>query len=171
MKIDIPLTPSGYLPDRYSKHAASTELYQGYPLVSPPLTITDIPAGTVSLALTFLDFDAVPVGGFVWIHWLAANIAPQEVVQIPENASQLTSTDFVQGRNSNAGKLVNITDAKISQHYVGPQPPDQDHDYQLCVYALNRRLDLNNGYWYNDFHRQLENSVIASTTIHVPGRV
>lgn len=172
MQVKVPLTTTGYLPDVYSKHAEKSATRGGFPIISPPITISDLPAGTVSLALTFLDFDAVPVGGFVWIHWLAANIKPDgDRVEIPENASQSGQFDFSQGRNSNAGKLVNVTDPKIYQHYVGPQPPNQDHDYQLTVYALKKDLDLENGYWLNAFYQQIDSQVLDAVTVHVLGRV
>ncbi|WP_125608041.1 YbhB/YbcL family Raf kinase inhibitor-like protein [Lapidilactobacillus bayanensis] len=171
MEIIVALDEGGYLPDKYSKHATRENLRDGYPIISPPITINNVPVETSSLALTFLDFDAVPVGGFVWIHWLAANIPAQKQVKLPANASQSRQLDFIQGRNSNAGALAYQPDPLINQHYVGPQPPDQDHQYQLTVYALRDKLNLQAGYWLNDFYRAIQGEVITTAQLLIPGRV
>ncbi len=47
---------------------------------------SDLPKGTQSLALIFLDHDAIPVCGFSWIHWTVANI-DCSLSELPENAS------------------------------------------------------------------------------------
>lgn len=170
MEIIVPRDDQGYLPDKFGKHAAPEDMYHGYPIISPPITIHNVPVETTDLALTLLDFDAVPVGGFVWIHWLVANIPAQTKVIIPENTSQ-NSTDFIQGRNSNAGALIHEQDPIIFQHYVGPQPPDQNHDYQLTVYALRNKLNLQNGYWLNEFYEAIKGKVITKESILIPSRV
>lgn len=171
MEIIVPHDEGGYLPDKYSKHAPQENLRAGYPIVSPPIMIENVPVEAETLAFTFLDFDAVPVGGFVWIHWLVANIPAQTQVQIPENASQNGHFDFIQGRNSNAGALIGNQDPLIYQRYVGPQPPDQDHNYQLTVYALRAKLNLQAGYWLNDFYDAIKGEVITSKQIIIPARV
>ena len=168
MKISVSLTAQGYLPDRYGKYATANEMIAGYPIISPEITVSDVPAGTASLALTLLDFDAVPVGGFVWIHWLAANFAP-DLARIPENASQIGG-DFVQGRNSTAGRLVHNLDPRTNQRYTGPQPPDQDHQYELTLYALRQTLPLQDGYWYNEFRQLAQTQVITTAKILIPSR-
>ena len=58
--------------------------------ISPPLTITDLPEATVSLALINDDPDA-PMG--TWDHWLIWNIKP--VPEIKENSAPGT-----EGKNS-----------------------------------------------------------------------
>ena len=171
MEIILPHDQNGYLPDQYSKHATKENLHDGFPIISPPIIINNIPVEAKTLALTFLDFDAVPVGGFVWIHWLAANIPAKTQVKIPENASQTNDLPFIQGRNSNAGALAYHDDPSINQRYVGPQPPDRDHQYQLTVYALRDKLNLQAGYWLNDFYREAEGLVITSSQLLIPGRV
>lgn len=168
MKVQVPLTKTGLLPDRYGKYAPETAMYQGYPIISPPITVSDLPADTAYLALTLLDFDAVPISGFPWIHWLATNIPATSLIK--ENASQAQAATFIQGRNSNAGQVVQITDPKISQRYVGPQPPDQTHNYELTVYALAAPLPLQAGYWLNAFRRVLPQQQLAKTKIILPSR-
>lgn len=100
MKVNVPLD-HGFLPDKYAKKAAPEFQLKDHPIVSFPIDIQDAPAGTQTFALTLVDFDAIPVCGFAWIHWTAANI-PVELNHLPENASRELH-DFIQGNNSAAG--------------------------------------------------------------------
>ena len=52
---------NGLLPDRFGKHAPEAYQLDGHPVRSFPIEITDVPEGARTLALTFLDYDAVPV--------------------------------------------------------------------------------------------------------------
>lgn len=167
MKVTVRLD-HGYLPDQYGKYAPSDQLIAGHPTTSFPLTVSDLPAGTQALALVLVDFDSTPVCGFTWIHWLATNI-PTSLAQLPANASRQLADQFIQGNNSNAGSLVNGDD-KIAQGYVGPQPPDQDHDYTLTVYALDTDLKLHNGYWLNEFLRAAQGHILGKAKIDLPSR-
>ena len=72
MRIFVELD-NGLLPDRFGKHAPEAYQLDGHPVRSFPIEIADVPEGARSLALTFLDYDAVPVGGFCWIHWRATS--------------------------------------------------------------------------------------------------
>lgn len=168
MQLSVTL-PNGYLPDEYGKYASAKHMVADHPVQSFPLTVSDLPAGTKTLALVFIDFDSTPVCGFTWIHWLAANI-PTSLAKLPADASRQLSNQFIQGKNSNAGRLVN-GDPAISQGYVGPQPPDQDHDYTLTVYALDEELPLADGYWLNDFRHATKGHILDSVSIEIPSRV
>lgn len=53
---------NGLLPDRFGKHAPEAYQLDGHPVRSFPIEIADVPEGARTLALTFLDYDAVPVG-------------------------------------------------------------------------------------------------------------
>lgn len=168
MKVNVPLS-NGLLADEYGKYAPTNLMLAGHPIKSFPVKISDIPAGTKSFAIVFFDLDSTPVCGFAWIHWLAANI-PVTLANLPANASRELADQFIQGKNSNAGSLVN-GDPQIIQGYVGPQPPDKNHDYTLKVYALDEMLPLKNGYWLNDFTHAAKGHILASTTIDLPSRV
>ena len=168
MQVKI-LTENNFLPDQYGKYADPKLKYQGFPVVSFPFSISDAPEDTKTFALTFLDYDAVPVSGFTWIHWLAANI-PTTITDIPENASRDNPFSMLQGNNSNAGSLVGENDPIITRHYTGPNPPNKDHTYTLTVYALDANLPLENGYWLNDFYRAIEGHVLTKTTVEVLSR-
>ncbi|WP_373842399.1 YbhB/YbcL family Raf kinase inhibitor-like protein [Limosilactobacillus sp.] len=167
MQISVPLI-DGFLADEYGKYAPADLMVANHPVKSFPIHITDAPAGTKSFALVFIDFDSTPVCGFTWIHWLAANI-PATLTAIPADASRQLKAQFVQGKNSNAGRLVN-GDPQIASGYVGPQPPDKAHDYTLAVYALDTVLPLENGYWLNDFLHAAEGHVLAKAKATIPSR-
>lgn len=168
MQISVPLTAQGQLADRFGKYAPANALVAGHPVRSFPITITALPTGTQALALTLIDYDATPVSGFPWIHWLATNLPALK--QIPENVSrQPGDLPLIQGRNSNAGSLVN-GDPAIITGYVGPQPPDQVHAYTLTVYALDQPLALPAGYWLNEFYRAMQGHLLATAQLNLPSR-
>ena len=51
----------------------------GVPTYSLPFKIEEAPEKTVSFAVILEDKDSYPVtGGFVWVHWLAANITSMQ---------------------------------------------------------------------------------------------
>lgn len=56
------------------------------------------------------DKDAITASGFVWIHWLIANL---KRTSVQENES-LTATDYVQGANSWASVLGKFDIAEAS---------------------------------------------------------
>lgn len=170
MKASTPLTAEGMLPDLYGKFAPEDAMIDGHPSVSFPIDISDVPENAASLALAFVDFDAVPVGGFCWIHWLACNIDPA-VGHIPENASALECISMVQGSNSDWSPLAgSCDDPRVIHRYAGPYPPDATHDYTLTVYALDCMLDLDEGYFLNDFRRAIRGHVIEKVELELPSR-
>nr|WP_321314719.1 YbhB/YbcL family Raf kinase inhibitor-like protein [uncultured Ligilactobacillus sp.] len=164
MKVYVPLE-HGFLPDKYGAKAAPEFQLEDHPIVSFPIKIQDIPTGTKTLALTLIDFDAIPVCGFAWIHWLACNI-PVDLNNLPENSSQ-TLHNFIQGKNSLAGSLVNGP-KNISQCYIGPRPPEGVHNYTLTIFALDTTLPLQNGYWLNDFLSVAKEHIITKTKVELP---
>lgn len=89
--------------------------------ISPPLKISDIPAGTLSLSLINDDPDAP---GRTWDHWLIWNIKPTG--EIRENSAPGTQGKNSWGRNN----------------YGGPCPPSGTHRYFFKLYALDCELDL-----------------------------
>lgn len=168
MQVSIP-TENGVLAAKYAKQAAANQQYKGHPIISFPVHIQAVPAGTKTLAFVFYDHDAIPVGGFTWIHWIAANL-PADTTLIPENASQTGAVAMIQGNNSTAGGYTGETDLKVTQHYVGPYPPDQDHDYTFKLYALDTELPLQPGYWLNDFYKLSAGHILATAKTVVVGK-
>ncbi|MFH0791401.1 MAG: YbhB/YbcL family Raf kinase inhibitor-like protein [Candidatus Omnitrophota bacterium] len=92
--------------------------------INPSLVINGIPEGAKSLALIVDDPDA-PMG--TWVHWVIYDIPV--ISTIKEN-----SVPGKQG-NNNSGKQV----------YHGPCPPSGTHRYFFKIYALDTKLNLNEG--------------------------
>lgn len=163
VQVSLPIV-DGYLPDKYGKYAPDEYKYDNHPALSFPISITSLPAETVSIALVMVDDDAIPVSGFTWIHWAAANI-PATLTEIPEDASRDDSFQMIQGKNSTAGGMFGATDPLQIQRYNGPQPPDKDHLYSLYVYALDTKLPLENGYWLNEFYHAIEGHILEQVKV------
>jgi Raf kinase inhibitor-like YbhB/YbcL family protein len=169
MQISVPITSANLLPDKYGKYADESDMLEGQPVRSFPVTITGAPADTKTFALSLTDDDAIPVAGFTWIHWSAANI-PASMSALPEDASRQLADQFVQGRNSNASHFVGSTNPKIYARYTGPTPPDQTHVYTLTVYALDASLELEDGFWLNELKHAMKGHVLATSTLELPSR-
>lgn len=131
-------TNNQHLPPKYSYHGDN---------FSPPLSITDIPKNTKSLAIICHDPDA-PVGDFV--HWLVWNI-PSDTQQITENSLPLGAT---QGKNDFG-----------NNKYDGPAPPSGTHRYFFEVYALNITLDLPPGSNIFILKHAIQNHILEQTNI------
>ncbi|QOJ84236.1 YbhB/YbcL family Raf kinase inhibitor-like protein [Lentilactobacillus parabuchneri] len=168
MDIQVPLT-KGLLADKYAKYAAAADIVDGKPIVSFPIKINGVPEEAKSLALTFLDWDAVPVSGFPWIHWIAANIAPT-VTEIPEDNSQTLKVPMVQGRNSTAGGMIGNKDVKTAWHYNGPNPPDKVHNYHLSMFALDAELPLKDGFWLNELQDAMRGHILATAEFTIASK-
>lgn len=170
MRIDVELE-GGYLADRFGKHAPEEYRLEDFPVRSFPIKIADVPAGAKSLALTFVDFDAIPVGGFCWIHWTACDIAPDTAL-IPEDASAAGSIACTQGANSNWSPMAHGSEnPHVYARYCGPQPPDADHTYTLTVYALDCTLGLEEGFYLNELRRAMRGHVLEKAVAELPSRV
>lgn len=169
MKITVNLE-NGFLADKYGKFADEEWRYKEQPILSFPITITNIPEKTKFLALSFVDYDAVPVCGFPWIHWLAANIpVDSDTLIIPEDFSRKDS-QIIQGKNSFISPFVGENDPKITEGYVGPMPPDKDHDYTITVTAFSEKIDLENGFWWNELIKKNTDFATASARLDVKSR-
>lgn len=99
MKIAIPLDENGMLPIVLENFLSPELRRDGNNICSFPIEVSGVPEGAKSLALSFVDYDSIPVCGFAWIHWTACGISPDTTL-IPENASHSGEFDFVQGSNS-----------------------------------------------------------------------
>ncbi len=118
--------------------------------VSPELSWSDPPTGTISLALIADDPDA-PVG--TWTHWVLFDLPPEtrclseavpKIEQLPNGARQ--------GRNDFP---------KIG--YNGPcPPPGKPHRYFFKLYALDTRLSLKAGASKQEVERAMHGHVLGS---------
>jgi Raf kinase inhibitor-like YbhB/YbcL family protein len=158
MKIISPAFENGKIAGKYGKE--SSDQQQGIPQLSFPVAWEDLPEGTKSIALVFVDYDNVIGEGFIWLHWLAANISADKT-GIEEDASR--HADFIQGKNTWAFQLG--TENPVCNRYGGPSPEDRPHEYNLEVYALSDMLNLKDGYYYNEFLREIRGKVLDKQTI------
>lgn len=156
------------IPTQYSKGAGEEHKLAGNPILSFPFRIEGLPKDTKAVVWTLIDYDAVPVCGFAWIHWIAYQNDINGSIEIEANASRKNKT-IVQGKNSFATGLIDTDFSEIENNYVGPTPPDQDHIYTLSVYALNQTIELPAGFYYNALLKSIKKYVIDSTEIELIG--
>lgn len=115
--------------------------------INPPLTISNLPDNTQSLALVMTDPDA-PSGEFT--HWLVWNINPQsrtlDSAAVPPGATQ--------GQNSTG-----------TSAYMGPCPPSGIHHYRFAIYALDTKLDLPSSADKSALLQAMDNHIIEQNTL------
>ena len=120
--------------------------------ISPPLTWSGAPAGTVSFALICDDPDA-PIG--TWVHWIYFDI-PASVNSLPEAFPAGAAPDIggIQGRNS-----------WKRNDYGGPCPPGGTHRYFFKLYALDTTLGLGPGADKKKVERAMEGHILAEAQL------
>lgn len=158
------INAEGVIGDKYGVNGDAANIKNGAPTLSLPIKIENAPAGTVSYAIVMEDKDAFPVShGFSWVHWVAANITD---TNIAENASR-SNPVFVQGVNSWWSPQGGNQAPETVSFYGGMYPPEGDraHIYEIHVFALDTKLDLNNGFYMNDLYRKMKGHILAETTI------
>lgn len=112
--------------------------------VNPALNIEDVPSDAKSLALIVDDPDA-PMG--TWVHWIVFDIPVAS--RIEEN-----SVPGKQGMND-FRKLA----------YGGPCPPSGTHRYFFKLYALDCRLQLEEGVRKEDVERAMQGHILAQAEL------
>lgn len=135
----------GVIADDFGARATQTKA--GIPNRSFELTFTNMPEGTVCIALTMID----PDGGN-WVHWLVAN-APVE--GLPENASIDLADSLVQGKN----------DFRFTG-YGGPTPPTGTHTYVITAYALSEEPSLSYGFSLKELTSAIEGKTLATAVLN-----
>jgi len=118
--------------------------------INPPLKIKGVPQNTKSLVLIMDDPDAMGVAGKVWVHWVMWNIEPN-TKEIKEDS---IPTGAVEGK-TDFGKI----------GYGGPAPPDKEHTYIFKLYALDKKLNLNESASKTDVEKSMKNHIIAETRL------
>ena len=101
--------------------------------ISPPITWSNIPTGSKSIALLVEDPDAPLPQPFV--HWIAFNIDPF-TLSLHEGVPVEEQMMLKQGKNSG-----------LKTGWTGMAPPKGDtaHHYHFQVFALDEMLQLENG--------------------------
>lgn len=150
---------NGAIAGKYGKE--SSDVQEGIPQLSFPISWEGAPEGTKSYALVFIDYDNVIGEGFIWLHWLAANI-PASANGLAEDASR-NDKSFIQGKNTWAFQLG--LDNPVCNRFGGPAPEDRPHEYELQLFALSEVLDLKDGYYYNEFLKEIRGKVLDTAVI------
>lgn len=113
----------------------------------PPFTISEVPAGTKSLALIIDDPDA-PAGTFT--HWVIWNIQPDTTMiaegAAPEKSQEGTNSDGVEG-------------------YIPPCPPGGQHRYFFTLYALDAKLGLDGKATKTEVEKAMAGHVTAQSLL------
>jgi Raf kinase inhibitor-like YbhB/YbcL family protein len=119
---------------------------------SPPLTWSDVPAGTKSLALIADDPDA-PIG--TWVHWVAFNL-PVTAGGLPEGirTEKQLASGGIQGTNS-----------WKRTGYGGPCPPSGTHRYFFKLYALDTTLSLGNNATAKEVQAAMKGHILAEAQL------
>lgn len=104
--------------------------------VSPPLSISDLPDDTGSLALVVDDPDA-PAG--TWVHWLIWGI-PADTTSLPDGVPPEEIVADLGGARQGKNDFDRLG-------YGGPAPPSGhgQHRYRFTAYALSEHIDLDAG--------------------------
>ena len=117
--------------------------------ISPPLSISDVPAGAKSLALIVDDPDA-PVG--TWVHWVVWNIPPN-------------TNEIAEGMGLNSLGVNGNSDFKKTG-YGGPAPPPgPSHTYYFKLYALDHALALNGGSTKAELEKAMQGCILAKAEL------
>ena len=119
--------------------------------ISPPLTVSDVPPETKSLALIMDDPD-VPKhlrSDGMWDHWVVFNI-PTSMRDIKEG----NEPDGIHGIGTGG-----------NMNYFGPCPPDREHRYFFKLYALDTELDLPEKATKQQLEKAMENHIIEKAEL------
>jgi len=114
---------------------------------SPPLSISEVPPDTKTLALIMEDPDA-PDNTF--IHWTMWNIPPDS----KELEEGVVPDGIMEGANSGG-----------STGYYPPCPPVSTHRYIFTLYALDSRIDLPASGSVSQLRTAMERHILAQTQL------
>jgi Raf kinase inhibitor-like YbhB/YbcL family protein len=154
---------SGYILDKYGINAEAEAVVDGVPQLSFPVHWSNPPAGTISYAIVFLDYDNIPDEGFCWIHWLVGDI-PVLRFALAENESRENET-LIQGRNSWMTPLGPYGMSPALTDFYGGPAPSYSHEYEVKIYALDTMLGLRNGFFYNELRRKMDGHILGAATL------
>ena len=129
------------IPRRHSKDGGNA---------SPALAWSGIPDHARSLALVMDDPDA-PRGTFV--HWLLCGLSP-ESDGLPEGAGSSPPDGARSGRNGFG-----------ETGYGGPKPPSGTHRYFFHLYALDKELDLPQGFDRQKMESAMREHILATAEL------
>jgi Raf kinase inhibitor-like YbhB/YbcL family protein len=115
--------------------------------INPPLSISNVPKNTKSLALIMEDPDAP---GMTVTHWVICHLDPT-TTEIPEGG-KLESA--IVGKNMR-GK----------NKYMGPCPPFGKHRYVFKLFALDEQLELDSKSKKRHLLKKMQDHIIEETQL------
>ena len=125
----------GTVPEEYTAYSENKSI---------DLSWSNLPAGTVQLALICDDPEVVTIGMMPtpFPHWVAYNI-PASASGLPENMTKDAVVSGVPGLEG----MINGLNGTRRPGYFGPRPPVNGHlhAYHFRVYAIDADLDLPEG--------------------------
>ena len=71
----------------------------------------------------------------------------------------------MQGRNSWTSIQGGEQSIELSSYYGGMTPPDQPHIYELHVYAIDKLLDIGQGFLLNELYRAMAGHILSEYTL------
>lgn len=157
---------NGKMEDKYGDRGLNENILHGIPQISFPVKWSGGPKGTKSYAIVFMDYDNSESEGFPFVHWLVSNI-PADVYELPEDCSR-RGGDFIQGTNSWStifGPYKNIP-TEFTLRFGGPAPGDLQHEYELTIYALDKKLDLSEGFYFSELRKSMRNHILAEDILY-----
>lgn len=127
----------------------------GNTAVSPAISWTGAPAGTMDFAIIFHDTDvALPTGEDV-LHWAIFNI-PGTSTGLPENVAKTATLP---------DGSVQINNIAGMSGFFGPCPPPPTiHHYIFEIYALDQKLDLRSSASRADLLKAMQGHIRAKGT-------
>lgn len=147
--------------------------YGGYgdePRVSFPLEWSNVKEAK-SYALYVIDYDAIHVVGYPFIHWVVANIHENKL----EFDATHKNKSIIQGQNSlttvgwrnSQGREISKEELLRNANYMGPYPPDKTHTYTIFVFALDvDNLNLKDGFFLDEMLHEMEDHIIQYDKIN-----
>lgn len=142
----------GMVPEENSAYGANKSI---------DLSWSNLPAGTVELALVMDDPKVVELGMMPepFVHWVAYNI-PADASGLPEDLSKDAEVNGVAGLEG----MINGLNGLGRAGYFGPRPPanGQLHAYHFRIYALDADLDLDPGLNKADLLAAIDGHVLAT---------
>jgi Raf kinase inhibitor-like YbhB/YbcL family protein len=120
--------------------------------ISPGLEWTNSPDNAISFTLICDDPDS-PVG--TWVHWVLINI-PYHINFVEKG---IHPADTLEN-----GAFHGMNDFR-KLGYGGPCPPNGPHRYFFRLFALDKRLDLNQGCTKADLMEAMQGHILDQATL------
>tara|TARA_R110002073_G_scaffold214184_5_gene374607 strand:- start:575 stop:1132 length:558 start_codon:yes stop_codon:yes gene_type:complete len=142
----------GMVPEEYTAYSENKSI---------DLNWSNLPAGTVQLALICDDPEVVTIGMMPtpFPHWVAYNI-PASASGLPEDMTKDAVVTGVPGLEG----MINGLNGTRRAGYFGPRPPVNGHlhAYHFRVYAIDSDLDLAEGLNKDELLAAIDGHVLAT---------